>query len=225
MPNASKRLQVKMKMKSVRASGTTLAPRGPMESSTWVCTAPTANSQAIWNLPGTPLVALERRTRPRVMTMRPAMTVAQTMSILIVSPKILRWRCSPGVMSMPIIGVRKLDMRSGTSTGVVGGLDGGRRHDGLVVVDHVGVDDIVHRGHRAGLGHRAGHVDDQDDLEGGQSAQHTEPEGLGKEGQAQGDHRDHAHAPQRVDGQRALGVVDVHSRDLVDRYPDEAEVE
>ena len=52
---------------------------------------------------------------------------------------------------------------------------------GVVVVDHVGVDDVVDRGHRAGLGHRTGHVGDQEDLEDGQSDQHAEAERLGHE--------------------------------------------
>ena len=80
MLSTSKRLQVKMKTNRVRASGTTLAPRGPIESLTCFWTASTANSHSSWNFPGTPLVALARRIRPRVMTTAPAIRVAQTMS-------------------------------------------------------------------------------------------------------------------------------------------------
>ncbi len=69
-----------MKTNRVRASGTTLAPRGPMVSSTCFWTAPTASSHSSWNLPGTPRVAFLARIRPKVMTTMPAMTVAQTMS-------------------------------------------------------------------------------------------------------------------------------------------------
>ena len=80
------------------------------------------------------------------MTMTPAMQVAHTMSRLIVRPNTWRWTCSPTEMSIPIIGVSKFDpnpMLSGTSTAVVARIDGGGRHHGLVVVDHIGIDDIV----------------------------------------------------------------------------------
>ena len=177
IPRTSKRLQVKMKMKRVRARGTTLAPRGPMESSTWVWTAPTAISHRSWNLPGTPLVALARRIRPSVTTMAPAISVAHTMSMLMVRPNTWRWTWSPTEISIPSIGVSRFDpnpMLSGTSTGVVAGVDRGRRHHRFVVVDHVGIDHVVDRRHRSSLGHRAGHVGDQDDLEHGQSTEDAE---------------------------------------------------
>ena len=86
MLSTSKRLQVKMKMNRVRASGTICAPRGPMVSLTCFWMAPTASSHSSWNLPGTPLVALARRIMPMRTTIAPAITVAQMMSTSKVSP-------------------------------------------------------------------------------------------------------------------------------------------
>ena len=91
MLSTSNRLQVKMKTNRVRASGTTLAPRGPMVSSTCFWTAPTASSHRSWNLPGTPLVAFLRRISPMVMTMAAATRVAQTMSMSMVSGPSFTW--------------------------------------------------------------------------------------------------------------------------------------
>ena len=75
-----------MKTNSVRASGTTLAPLGPMVSLTCFWMAPTASSHSSWNFPGTPLVALARKIMPKVMTMAPAIMVAQMMSTSKVRP-------------------------------------------------------------------------------------------------------------------------------------------
>ena len=100
MPSTSKRLQVKMKTNRVSASGTTLAPRGPMVSFTWPCTASTAISQASWNFPGTPLVSLARMIMPSRITTSPAITVAQMMSRSSVSPNTFVVTWSPTVMSM-----------------------------------------------------------------------------------------------------------------------------
>ncbi len=105
MLSTSNRLQVKMNTNRVRANGTTWAPRGPMVSSTCFCTAPTASSHSSWNFPGTPLVARLRRISPMVMTIPAAMRVAQMMSTSKVSPPILTWGWTPGVMSIPSIGV------------------------------------------------------------------------------------------------------------------------
>ena len=104
MLSTSKRLQVKMKTKRVRARGTTLAPRGPMVSSTCFCTAPTISSHTSWNLPGTPLVAFLLRTRPMVITTMAATMVAQMMSASKVRPNSLNWGWTPGEMSIPSIG-------------------------------------------------------------------------------------------------------------------------
>src|ERR1700722_10844108 len=158
MLSTSKRLQVKMKTNRVRASGTTFAPRGPIESLTCFWMASTAISHTSWNFPGTPLVALARRMRPIPTTTRPAMIVAQTMSRLTVTPNHLAVLWTPGVMSMPSRGALSRwnpSMGSGTARCVFGTAEG-RRGRGLddVVVDHVGIDHIVDRGHRAGLGHR-----------------------------------------------------------------------
>src|SRR5664280_1278097 len=217
MPRTSNRLHVKMKMNRVRASGTTLAPLGPMESSTCFWTAPTAISHSSWNLPGTPLVTFTRIISPTRMTITPAMIVAHTVSMSMVSPKTWRWTWSPTEMSasrgtlsrcvpMPTV--------SGTSPVVVRRVDGGAGASLLgVVLDHVDADHVVHRGHRTRLGHRAGHIGQQDHLEHGQPAEDAEPEAGRDEQQADDDHGNDPHPAEGVERQGASLVLLVAGRD------------
>src|ERR1035438_2467239 len=229
MPRTSNRLHVKMKMNRVRASGTTLAPRGPMESSTCFWTAPTAISHSSWNLPGTPLVTFTRIISPTRMTITPAMIVAHTVSMSMVSPKTWRWTWSPTEMSasrgtlsrcvpMPTV--------SGTSPVVVRRVDGGAGASLLgVVLDHVDADHVVPPGHRTRLGHRAGHIGQQDHLEHGQPAEDAEPEAGRDEQQTDDDHGDDPHPAEGVERQGAPLVLLVAGRDPGHRVADHPEVE
>ena len=80
-------------------------------------------------------------------------------------------------------------------------------------------------GHRAGLGHGAGHVGEQDDLEHGQPGQDAEAELVGEGHEAEGDHGDDAQPAEGVDGQRAPLVLDPAGADLGHRVADHPEVE
>jgi hypothetical protein len=76
-----------------------------------------------------------------------------------------------------------------------------------------------------GLGHGAGHVEDQQELEDRQAGQHTEPELLVEEGQPEGDDGHDAQAAERVGGQGALRVVGAGGGHLVDRGAGQAVVD
>src|SRR5579875_3458305 len=89
MPSTENQSATRMNTNRATASGTTAAPRGPIEPSTWRCTACTPISHASCSLPGTPLVARARRTRPRVMTTAAATPVAHSVSRF--SPHFWTW--------------------------------------------------------------------------------------------------------------------------------------
>jgi len=111
---------------------------------------------------------------------------------------------SPTEMSIPASASRKFaPIRSDPSPGVVAASRRRATH-GLVVVDHVGVDDVVDRGHGRTC-HRAGDVGDQDGSEDSEPTSTPNPSGLDTK-QGRGDHRDHAHPAQGVDGQGSLGL-------------------
>src|SRR5450631_2635564 len=230
MPRTSNRLQVKMKTNRVRASGTTLAPRGPMDSSTCLWTAPTTSSQRSWNLLGTPLVALDRRIIPNATTTRPAMMVAHTMSTLTVRPNTLAWGCSPTEMSEANSGALSRwvprPITSLTPPGLVGWAE--RRVWVVpddVVLDHIGVDHVVHRGHRSRLGHGPGHVGQEDHLEDGQPAQDAEPQAGRHEQQPDGHDRDDPHPAQGVEGQGPTLVLLLAGAHPCHRVADHPEIE
>src|SRR5580704_5359400 len=226
MLSTSNRLQVKIKTKRVRARGTTFAPLGPIESLTCFWTASTAISHTSWNFPGTPLVALARSTRPMVITTSPAMTVAHTMSRLMVRPATLVVAWTPGVMSMPNSGaLSRWNIGSGTARSIVGRPAHRRSGVSEVVVDDVGGDHVVDRGHRAGLGHRPGHVGQHDHLEHGQAGEDAEAELVGDGHQAEGDHGDDPQPTQGVDGQRAPLVLGFAGTDPGHRIADHPKVE
>src|SRR5579884_206104 len=213
MPTASNRLQTKMKTKIVSARGTTRVPSGPIWSATCRWMVWTAISQRSWNLPGTPLEALARRRTPRSTTIRPAMSVAHTMSTLTVSPRTFACGWTPTTMLVASSGrigrpvITSLHLRSRVD------------HRLSVDVDHVTA------GQAPGLEDGPGHVHNQEHLEDGQPGENAETDLRRDDEEAEGEHGYERHPGDGVHGDRPPGPPVGPSRRPGHRAAHHAEVQ